>query len=142
MADRPEMFGPTRGFSGMADSTEPYKMLWGRSFLVAVATKIWAHLFYFCTKLPISRLLCQIDRICLGLPGAPTLVAMAATFGLGVESNRIPACYYYYGEECLCASVGFIRRLEFRSQRCCFLTTRNETSTPYLSLVSLQLRLF
>jgi len=30
MADRPEMFGPTRGFSGMADLMEPYKMLWGR----------------------------------------------------------------------------------------------------------------
>jgi len=28
MADRPEMFGPTRGFSGMADSMEPCKMLW------------------------------------------------------------------------------------------------------------------
>jgi len=28
MADGPEMFGPTRGFSGMADSMEPCKMLW------------------------------------------------------------------------------------------------------------------
>jgi len=28
MADRPEMFGPTRGFSEMADSMEPCKMLW------------------------------------------------------------------------------------------------------------------
>jgi len=28
MADRPEMFGPTRGFSRMADSMEPCKMLW------------------------------------------------------------------------------------------------------------------
>ena len=28
MADRPEMFGPTIGFSGMADSMEPCKMLW------------------------------------------------------------------------------------------------------------------
>jgi len=28
MADRPEMFGPTRGFSGMADSMEACKMLW------------------------------------------------------------------------------------------------------------------
>ena len=28
MADRPEMFGPTREFSGMADSMEPCKMLW------------------------------------------------------------------------------------------------------------------
>ena len=26
----------------------------------------------------------------------PTLVAMAATFGLGAESSRLPACYYYY----------------------------------------------
>ena len=31
MADRPEMFGPTRGFSGMADSMEPCKMLWADS---------------------------------------------------------------------------------------------------------------
>jgi len=30
MADKPEMFGPTRGFLGMADSMEPYKMLCGR----------------------------------------------------------------------------------------------------------------
>jgi len=28
MADRPEMFGPTRGSSGMAYSMEPCKMLW------------------------------------------------------------------------------------------------------------------
>ena len=27
MTDRPEMFGPTRGFSGMAESMEPCKML-------------------------------------------------------------------------------------------------------------------
>jgi len=32
MADRTEMFGPTRGFSGMADSMEPCKM-WGRRLL-------------------------------------------------------------------------------------------------------------
>jgi len=38
MADRPEMFGHTRGFSGMADSMEPCKMLWGPT-LVAMATK-------------------------------------------------------------------------------------------------------
>ena len=38
MADRPEMFGPTRGFSGMADSMEPCKMLLGPT-LVAMATK-------------------------------------------------------------------------------------------------------
>jgi len=28
MADTPAMFGPTRGFSGMAYSMEPYRMLW------------------------------------------------------------------------------------------------------------------
>jgi len=33
MTDRPEMFAPTRGFSGMADSMEPCKMLWSRTLL-------------------------------------------------------------------------------------------------------------
>jgi len=33
MADITEMFGPTKGFSGMADSMEPCKMLWGRPLL-------------------------------------------------------------------------------------------------------------
>jgi len=33
MADRPHMFAPTRGFSGMADSMEPRKMLRGRPLL-------------------------------------------------------------------------------------------------------------
>jgi len=33
MADRPEMFAPTRGFLGMADSMEPCEMLWGRPLL-------------------------------------------------------------------------------------------------------------
>jgi len=33
MADRPEMFVSTRVFSGMADSMEPCKMLWGRPLL-------------------------------------------------------------------------------------------------------------
>ena len=51
MADRPEMFRPTRGFSGMADSMEP-----------------------------------TMQNV------RPTLVAMATTFGLGVESRRLPAC--------------------------------------------------
>jgi len=37
IADRPEMFGPTRGFLGMADSMESCKMLWAD--LVAMATK-------------------------------------------------------------------------------------------------------
>jgi len=38
MTDRPEMFGPTRGFLEMADSMKPCKMLWGPN-LVAMATK-------------------------------------------------------------------------------------------------------
>ena len=32
MADRPEMFGPTRGFSEMADSMEPCKILWANPY--------------------------------------------------------------------------------------------------------------
>jgi len=46
-----------------------------------------ANLGYFCRKSPIRRLVRQIDRRCLGLPGQPTrggrtLVAMATNFGL------------------------------------------------------------
>ena len=33
LADRPQMFAPTRVFFGMADSMEPRKMLWGRPML-------------------------------------------------------------------------------------------------------------
>jgi len=33
MAERPQMFAPNRGFSGMADWMEPYKMLSGRPLL-------------------------------------------------------------------------------------------------------------
>jgi len=40
MADRPEMFGPIRGFSGMADSMEPCKML--RADLCCHGNEIWA----------------------------------------------------------------------------------------------------
>jgi len=90
MAGRPEMFGPTRGFSGMADSMEPYKM-WADP--CCHGNEILANLRYVCTKSPISRLVCQIDQICLGLPGRPTLVAMTTTFALGAESNRLPACH-------------------------------------------------
>ena len=43
-----------------------------------------------CTKSPITRLVCQIDRSCLVLSGettrGPILVAMATTFALGAES--------------------------------------------------------
>ena len=66
--------------------------------LVAMTTKfgqIWA---IFSTKSHISQLVCQIDRICLGLPGETTggliFVAMATTFALGAESSRLPACSF------------------------------------------------
>jgi len=41
MVDRPEMFAPTRGFSGMADSVEPCKMLWYRPLLPCHGNDIW-----------------------------------------------------------------------------------------------------
>jgi len=47
-----------------------------------------------------SRLVCQIDQICLGLPAETTsgaeLCCKATTSEIGAESNRLPACYYYY----------------------------------------------
>ena len=72
------------------------------STLVAMATK-------FGLKSTITRLVRQIGRRCFGLLGdfqgwpiqcnhaksvQPTVVAMATTFALGAESNRLPACYY------------------------------------------------
>jgi len=130
MADRPEMFGPTRGFSGMADSMEPCKCcgadpcchgneIWarrgdpvaigllaclylrlsrcsfksllffldgtepffGRQFSMWHCTKLFSSIFdlgpltpkiyspKFGTKSPISRLVWQIHRRCLGLVG-------------------------------------------------------------------------
>jgi len=42
MADRQEMFGPNRGFSGIADSIEPCKMLWGRALLPACQLSLHA----------------------------------------------------------------------------------------------------
>ena len=78
----------------MADSMEPCKMLWGRPLLPWQQNLGKFGLFF--TKSPISRLVCQIDRICLGLPGGrpgADLVAMATTFALSAESNRLSACF-------------------------------------------------
>jgi len=89
------MFGPTRGFSGMVDSMEPCKMLWDGP-LLQWPTKFGQICAIFFTKSPVSRLVCQIDGICLGLPGemtrGPISVAMATTFALGAESNHLPTC--------------------------------------------------
>jgi len=61
MTDRRDMFGPSRGFSGMANSMEPCTMLWGRP--CCHGNEIW-------TKTACnSRLVWQIDRRCLHLPG-------------------------------------------------------------------------
>ena len=47
-----------------------------------------------------SRLVCQIDQICLGLPAETTsgqiFVAKATTSEIGEESNRLPACFNSY----------------------------------------------
>ena len=47
-----------------------------------------------------SRLVCQLDQICLGLPGetniGPIFVAKATTFAVGAESNRLPAYLFIY----------------------------------------------
>jgi len=91
MADRPEMFGPTRGFSEMADSMEPYNMLWGRPLLP------WQRNFgkfgLFLQTNAYSMYACMPRRPDIFGPNrGPTLVAIATTFALGTESNRLPAC--------------------------------------------------
>jgi len=54
MADRPEMFAPNRGFSGMADSMEPYKMLWADPCCHGIENL--ANLGYFFTQIDYSFL--------------------------------------------------------------------------------------
>jgi len=77
MADRPEIFGPTRGFSGMADSMEPYKMLWGRPLLP------WQQNFgkcgLFLHKIAYKSACMPHRADMFGPTRGPTLVAMAKT---------------------------------------------------------------
>ena len=47
MADRPEMFAPTWGFSGIADSMEPCKMFWGRPLLLDLVAYLYLHAKYW-----------------------------------------------------------------------------------------------
>ena len=86
MADRQKMFGPTGGFSIGWPIQLNHAKFCGPT-LVAMATKFWA---IFSQKSPISRLVCQIDRICLGLPGDDG--GEGGGILLGAESNRLPAC--------------------------------------------------
>jgi len=44
MTDRPQMFAPIGGFSGMADSMEPCKMLWAHP--CCHGNEIWAKIGY------------------------------------------------------------------------------------------------
>jgi len=95
MADRSEIFCTKQEVFRDGQFIETMQNVMGPT-LVAMATKFGL----FCTKSPISRLVWQIDWRCLHLPGfygdgrfnramqnvaGPTLVAMATTFGLGVE---------------------------------------------------------
>jgi len=77
MADRVEMFGPTRGFSGMADSMEPCKMLLTNP--CCHGNEIWARrgdpVAYWLVII-IIRLVCSFNNIQpLDLPGSSTLQA-------------------------------------------------------------------
>jgi len=82
----------------MAYLMEPCTMLWANP--CCHGNEIWANLVYFVTKSPISQFVCQIDRICLGLPGettrGPIFVATATTFALGAESNRLYRLVFIY----------------------------------------------
>ena len=81
MADRPDIFDPTRGFSGMADSLEPCKMLYSRPLLP------WQwNLGKFLHKIDYkSACMARRPERFGGRPGGPTLVTMTKTFCLGAE---------------------------------------------------------
>ena len=101
MTNGQEIFATTRGFRG-------WPIQWNHvqccgPTLVAMETKfgqIWAIFFDKIAYKPV----CMPDRPDLfgptrGDDQGPIIVAMATTFALGAESNRLPACLYL----CLCA---------------------------------------
>jgi len=90
MADRPEMFAP-RGFSGMADSAESCKMLWGRPLSPRQRNLRKFGLFF--DKIGVyGRQTGYVWAYQARQPWGPIFVAIATTFALGAESNRLPAC--------------------------------------------------
>jgi len=91
------MFAPTRGFSGMADSIEPCTMLWADP--CCHDNEIWANLGNFFDKIAYKSA-CMPDRPDMfgptwGDDQGAIFVAMATTFALCAESNRLPACLIY-----------------------------------------------
>jgi len=56
--------------------------------LVVMAMKFWQIWDIFCTKSPISRLVCLTDRLCLGLPGGPTTAADPCCHGSDICARR------------------------------------------------------
>jgi len=86
MADRQKMFGPTRGFWGWPIQCNHAKCLGADP--CCHGNGILANLGYFFTKKPISRLVCQIDRTCLGLPGETTRGADLCCHGNDICARR------------------------------------------------------
>ena len=52
------MFGPTRGFSGMADAMEPCKMLWSRPLLLWRSSRLPACL---CVSVDMAEIFVSVD---------------------------------------------------------------------------------
>ena len=105
VADRRKCLGQVGDFSGMTDSMKPCKMLWADPCCHGKGNcgKFW---LFFSTKTLISRLVYQIDQICLGLQWGDDyrgaiFVAMATTFALGAESNRLLPCLSICPSVCL-----------------------------------------
>jgi len=96
MIGRPDMFAPTRGFSGVADSMEPCTMLWGRPLLPWQRNLCKFGLFF--DKIAYKSA-CMPDKPDMfgptrGDDQGSIFVPMAMTFALGAESNRLPACLF------------------------------------------------
>ena len=96
MADRPEMFGPTRVFSGMADSMEPCKMLWADP--CCRGNEIWARrgdpvayrLVIITTPLEQHVYLCDLSVGYDGIPEfVPALLELIQSKLAGSEKNAV-----------------------------------------------------
>ena len=94
------MFGSTGGFSGMANSMEPCKMLWP---CCCHGNKILANLGYSFHKIAYKSA-CMRDRP--DVFGPTRGDDMATTFALGAECNRLLACLLYTDQLCSKSSSG------------------------------------
>ena len=97
IADRQKMFGPTRGFSGIPDSIEPCKMLWGQPLLPWQQNFGKFGLFFHKNA---YKSACMPDRLDMFRTTRGDDQGGGDLCCHGAESNRLPACSVFFIAGC------------------------------------------